>query len=151
MNSDRKQTDLMMVVTSDIAGQLRGKATPLQNLGVREKTGVGWTPTNTLITSFGPIADSPWGGLGDLMLVPDLSTKVDLDLPEYGVDECFCLGDVLTQEREPWACCLRGQLAKAVDRLREKHGLTVTAAFEHEFHYAPCDEQQPDWAMRCGR
>jgi len=141
MTAARKETDLMMVVTSDIAGQLRGKAMPLKNRAAREKTGVGWTPTNTLITSFGPIADSPWGALGDLMLVPDPSTMVDLDLPEYGVNECFCLGDVLTLERDPWACCLRGQLAKAVDRLRERHGLTVTAAFEHEFHYAPCEAQ----------
>jgi glutamine synthetase len=141
MTTTRKQTDLMMVVTSDIAGQLRGKAIPLKNRQARERIGVGWTPTNTFITSFGPIADSPWGALGDLMLRPDMSTLVDLELPDYGVDECFALGNVFTLGGERWECCLRGQLMSAIERLRERHGLVLTVAFEHEFHFSGCEEQ----------
>jgi len=41
----------------------------------------------------------------------------------------------------PWECCLRGQLAAAVARLEERHGLTVRASFEHEFHYSGTEAQ----------
>ncbi len=141
MTAERRQTDLVMVVTSDIAGQLRGKATPLENLQSRQNIGVGWTPTNTFITSFGPIADGPWGAFGDLMLRPDLSAMVDLNLPDFGINECFCIGDVFKLDGDPWECCLRGQLKSAIQRLEERHGLRVTAAFEHEFHYSGTEEQ----------
>ena len=141
MSSARKDTDLVMVVTSDIAGQLRGKAMPLRARDHRSVIGVGWTPTNALITAFGPIATGHWGALGDLMLQPDFSTMIDIHIPDYQVDECFVIGNVLTLAGDPWDCCLRGQLMSAIDALREKHGLVLTAAFEHEFHYSGCQEQ----------
>jgi glutamine synthetase len=136
MSSTRKETDLLMVVTSDIAGQLRGKAMTWEDRTKRAHIGVGWTPTNIFQTTFGPIADTPWGALGDLMLRPDDSTLVDLDLPDYGVDESFVIGDVYTLGEQRWACCLRGQLKSAIEALEQKHGLRLTAAFEHEFHYS---------------
>ena len=141
MNSTRKETDLIMVVASDIAGQLRGKAMTYEDRTRRAHIGVGWTPTNVFQTTFGPIADTPWAAFGDLMLRPDFSTLVDLELPQYGLDESFVIGDLFTLEEQPWACCLRGQLKSAVDTLREKHGLGLTVAFEHEFHYSGSEGQ----------
>ena len=120
MTETRKDTDLIMVVTSDIAGQLRGKAMPHSAREERSAIGVGWTPTNIFQTSLGPIADTPWGALGDLILRPDFSTLVDLLIPEYGIDECFVIGDVLTLDDQPWECCLRGQLASAIETQREQ-------------------------------
>lgn len=137
----RAETDLIMVCTSDIAGQVRGKAVPRKTLDSRRVTGVGWTPTNVFITAFGPIAPSPWGALGDLSIRPDWSTQVDLDLPEFGVDESFVLGTVTDPNGAPWDCCLRSQLAAAAERLRARHGLTLLASFEHEFHYFGADAQ----------
>lgn len=137
----RADTDLIMVCTSDVAGQLRGKAMPRMAVEARRETGIGWTPTNVLITSFGPIAASPWGALGDLYIRPDFSTQVDLELPELGVDESFVMGDIMELDGTPWACCLRGQLRAALRRLEERHGLTVSASFEHEFHYAGAEAQ----------
>ena len=141
MSSTRKETDLIMVVTSDIAGQLRGKAMTYEDRTKRSHIGVGWTPTNVFQTTFGPIADTPWGAFGDLMLRPDFDTLIDLDIPEYGVDESFVISDVYTLDERRWACCLRGQLKGAIETLREKHGLSLTAAFEHEFHYSGCEGQ----------
>ncbi|MEX3008207.1 glutamine synthetase [Hoeflea sp. TYP-13] len=141
MSSTRKDTDLIMVVTSDIAGQLRGKAMTYGARRERAHIGVGWTPTNIFQTTFGPIADTPWGAFGDLMLRPDFSTLVDVDIPEYGVDESFVIGDVLTLDDRHWDCCLRSQLASAIQTLREKHGLVLTVAFEHEFHFSGCEGQ----------
>ncbi|MCP4317605.1 MAG: hypothetical protein GY789_16715 [Hyphomicrobiales bacterium] len=141
MSSTRKDTDLIMVVTSDIAGQLRGKAMTYADRNNRAHIGVGWTPTNIFQTTFGPIADTPWGALGDLMLRPDFSTLVDLEIPEYGLDESFVIGDVFTLDEQRWACCLRSQLKGAIETLRDKHGLILTVAFEHEFHYSGCEGQ----------
>jgi len=98
MTDNRKNTDLVMVVASDISGQLRGKAMPLRAKVLRTQTGVGWTGTCVQITSFGPIADSPWGPRGDLLIRPDYSTMVDLSMPEYNVNECFVIGDIFTLE-----------------------------------------------------
>ena len=35
---------------------------------------------------------------------------------------------------QPWECCLRHYLASALESLRKGTGLTLIAAFEHEFH-----------------
>lgn len=137
----RADSDLIMVCTCDIAGQVRGKAMPRCAVEARRQIGVGWTPTNVFITSFGPIAESPWGALGDLYIRPDFSTQVDLEMPDWGIDESFVLGDVMTLEGEPWSCCLRGQLAAAARRLEDRHGLVLRASFEHEFHYFGCEAQ----------
>lgn len=134
-------TDLIMVCTSDLAGQLRGKAIPKKALERRREIGVGWTPTNIFITSFGPIAPSPWGALGDLYIQPDFSTQVALNLPDFGVCESFVLGDIKKLNGERWECCLRSQLASAIALLQKQHGLTLQASFEHEFYYYGCEPQ----------
>ncbi|MCP5371082.1 MAG: glutamine synthetase [Hyphomicrobiales bacterium] len=130
-----------MVCAGDLAGQLRGKAVPRRNLEARRDTGIGWTPTNVFITSFGPIAPSPWGALGDLLIRPDFAALVDLDLADWGVRESFVLGDILELDGTHWSCCPRGQLKAAAARLEERHGLTIQAAFEHEFHYSGAEAQ----------
>jgi len=137
----RADTDLVMICTSDVAGKVRGKAIPRKAIEARSETGIGWTPTNVFITAFGPIAPSPFGALGDLCIRPDFSTSVDLDLPDFGIDESFVLGDILELDGMPWSCCLRGALRAALDRLKERHGITLKASFEHEFHYFGTEPQ----------
>ena len=112
-------TDLIMICTHDIAGQLRGKAVPRRNLQSRAEAGIGWTPTNVFITSFGPIAPSPWGALGDLYIKPDFSAQVDVNLPDQNIKEAFILGNIKTLDGKAWECCLRSQLASALSRLQE--------------------------------
>lgn len=136
MNEKQRDTDLLMVCISDISGQVRGKAMPRFAIEKRRETGVGWTPTNVFITSFGAIAPSPWGPLGDLMLRPDFSSEIEIDLPDDNIAESFVLGDILELDGTAWACCLRSQLKHAIDRLEADHGLRVNATFEHEFFYS---------------
>ncbi|MCG8693663.1 MAG: hypothetical protein MI806_20855, partial [Minwuiales bacterium] len=71
--------ELIMVCCCDLAGQVRGKGFPASELASRLKRGVGWVPTNAMITAFGDIGDSPWGSRGDLLLVPDPETKVRVE------------------------------------------------------------------------
>ena len=49
---------LIFAATSDVAGKVRGKAFPVSDLEKRAKRGVGWTPTNVMITCFDAMAVS---------------------------------------------------------------------------------------------
>lgn len=123
---------LIMAATCDLAGKVRGKAFPENQLEKRLRRGVGWTPTNAMITCFDVIADGPFGALGDLLLVPDADAHARLSLPAQP-DEQFMLGDILTLEGTPWDLCTRSILKAALTRLYDVAGVHLIAAFEHEF------------------
>ncbi len=125
---------LIFVATSDIAGKLRGKALPTRFADAYGKAEIGWTPTNVQITCFDTIAKSPFGALGDLLLVGDMETRSRLDFGDDGPIEDFVLGDILHIDGRPWSCCTRSILKTALDRLNTVTGLTLYGAFEHEFH-----------------
>jgi glutamine synthetase len=127
---------LIMVVSTDFAGQVRGKGFPASELDARMEKGVGWTYTNTMINCFGTIPATPWGPRGDLNVVPDPETLVDVDFGDGSVSERFFLGDILEMDRSPWDCCLRNYLRTALAELKDLTGLTMIAAFEHEFYHA---------------
>ena len=55
---------LIFAATCDLAGKVRGKAFPADQLEKRLQRGVGWTPTNVQINCFDGIADSPFGAPG---------------------------------------------------------------------------------------
>lgn len=124
-------TPLIFAATCDIAGKVRGKAFPAADLDRRLLRGVGWTPTNVQITCFDGIAESPFGALGDLLLVPDQATAVAADLGTH--TERFMLGDIVTLDGEPWDFCTRALLKSALARLEAVGGVRLLAAFEHEF------------------
>ncbi len=126
---------LIMVVSTDFAGQVRGKGFPASELDGRLEKGNGWTFTNTMINCFGAIPATPWGPRGDLIVVPVPETFVDVDFGDGSVNERFYLGDILHMDRRPWDCCLRSYLKSALTELKELTGLSMIAAFEHEFHY----------------
>lgn len=125
---------MVFVATSDIAGRVRGKAFPAALLETRANRGVGWTPTNVQITCFDKIAESPFGALGDLLLVPDPTAHVTVDFEDGTPPENFLLGDILSLDGEPWECCTRSLLRRALARLERVGGVRLVGAFEHEFH-----------------
>ncbi|WP_319486642.1 glutamine synthetase family protein [uncultured Cohaesibacter sp.] len=126
---------LVFVLTSDIAGKSRGKSFPLKEVEKRLKRGVGWTPTNVQITCFDAIAESPFGSLGDLLLIPDADSKVKLDFEDGGPVERFMIGDVTDLDGQPWNCCTRSILKGALEGLKDAGGVELIAAFEHEFQF----------------
>lgn len=133
---------LVFLGTSDLAGLVRGKGFPAADLPARMRLGVGLSPSNIMMSAFGPILDTPFGTEGEVMLVPDPSTKVELAFDDDGAAERFYLGDILTTGGEPWECCPRGFLRRAVAALSEAGGLDgptgglrVLAGFEQEFVY----------------
>src|SRR5690606_31323446 len=131
-----RREPLIMACCSDIAGQVRGKAFPVRDFERRCDSGIGWCPTNVQITAFDQIAETPFGALGDLLLVPDPATRVEVDFgPDEPADR-FVLGDIVHTDGRPWACCLRTALKDALAALEAETGLRLLAAFEHEFHFA---------------
>ena len=133
--------DLIFVGTCDLAGHLRGKAFPARDLESRLRKGMGYTGANIMMSAFGPIYDNPFGTIGDLTLVPDPSTKVDVAFAGFAAER-FYLADIRTPEGSPWDCCPRNFLRRAVDDLRRDAGLQILSAFEQEFVYTGVDAQQ---------
>ncbi|MCO5147494.1 MAG: glutamine synthetase family protein [Aquamicrobium sp.] len=136
-----KKEEIVMLCTTDLGGQTRGKGFPASDLADRLKKGIGWTPTNSMITAHGPIAPSPWGPFGDLVLIPDPDTRVRIDFGPDAAAEHFVMGDILHLDGTPWPVCPRGFLKRVLAAIEERHGLKVKAAFEHEFVYEAVEEK----------
>ncbi len=125
-------TPLIFAALCDLAGKVRGKAFPADQLEKRLVRGVGWTPTNVMINCFDGIGDGPFGALGDLLLVPAAVAEARVELASGRVEH-FIMGDIVTLEGEPWQFCTRSQLKSALDRLQRVAGVQLLSAFEHEF------------------
>ncbi len=136
--------ELVFVGTPDIAGRLRGKAFPRADLDSRLRRGVGWTPTNVQITCFDLIAESPFGPLGDLVMVPDPQTESRVDFEDGGPADHIFLGDLRELDGSPWFCCPRNLLRDALERLRRVSGLNALMSFEHEFHLKGAERPHGD-------
>jgi glutamine synthetase len=133
-----KSEPLVFVGTCDLAGLVRGKGFPLEELAARMRKGIGLAHSNIMMSAFGPIYDTPFGTEGDLMLVPDTGTKVEVEFDEFSAAERFYLGDIMTTDEVPWECCPRQFLRRAVSALNQVNrqtGLMILAAFEQEFVY----------------
>ena len=127
---------LIFVATSDLSGKARGKAFPAADLEKRMARGMGWVPTNVQITCFDDIADSPFGALGDLLLMPDPEAEVRVDFEDSTPPDHFHIGDILNLDGTNWDFCTRSLLKAALARLRTCAGADLVAAFEHEFQLA---------------
>jgi len=141
-------TDLIFAATCDLAGKVRGKAFPADQMDKRLTRGVGWTPTNVQITCFDSIADSPFGALGDLLLIPDKDASVAAQFNDS--TEHFMLGDIVTLDGAPWELCTRALLRIALDRLQRVGGVSLLAAFEHEFQLVGGDPLPNEAYTRAG-
>jgi glutamine synthetase len=126
---------LVIATTSDLAGKVRGKAFPLSELESRLQKGVGWCPTNVMITCFDTIGDTPFGALGDLLLIPDPATNIELDFEDGGPVERLMLGYITDLDGNTWDLCTRSILKAALERLKAAGGISLLSAFEHEFQF----------------
>ena len=137
---------LAFIGTADLAGLLRGKSIPLAELPKRMGRGVGITPSNLMLSVFGPIHDTPFGTVGDLMLVPDPGTTTPIPSPE-GPDIHLLLGDFHGTDGAPWDCCPRGFLRRALLALEAEFGLTLLATFEQELVYTGVEDRPAPYTL----
>lgn len=123
----------LFVATNDLAGMVRGRSVPSTEEDSVLRRGVGWVPANLAITAFGNIAPNTFGSTGDLRLMPDPSTRIEV--PRRGEEPpvTMVLADQTHPDGSPWACCPRAFARRALEDLRAATGLDVVASFEHEF------------------
>jgi len=133
-----EKEDLIFVGVCDLSGHVRGKAFPAGDLESRLRKGMGYTGANIMMSAFGPIQDNPFGTIGDLALIPDPSTKVDVEFAGCAPERLY-LADIRTPAGEPWPCCPRDFLRRAVEALQRECGLEIISAFEQEFVYRGAD------------
>lgn len=126
---------IVMATICDYAAQVRGKGYVTSDSSVAPIDGVGLAPTNLMINAFGQIVNSPWGSRGDLLMMPDMSTMVNLKWSEESTTEHFVLCDLQKLDGSAWECCPRDWLRRGLDVLENEFGLKLKSAFEHEFHY----------------
>ena len=141
------------IVTTDLIGITRGRSFPTDELESYQASGCGWVPANSALTPQDVVADNnPWGAYGDLRLIPDMHTRVQVpngpDATAPGLD--FIHADICETDGRPWAACPRTLLRTEVERYREQLGLEVTAAFEHEFNVGELDAQVSHRAFSLG-
>jgi glutamine synthetase len=124
----------IFVATCDLTGQVRGRGAPATAERAILSSGTGWVPANLALTAFGDIApDDVFGSTGDLRLLPDPSTRLDIPADGGRPGLRLYLADQTLPDGTAWPCCPRGSLRRALADLREATGLRVVASFEHEF------------------
>lgn len=124
----------VFVATCDLAGLTRGRAVPGSEHDPVLRKGVGWVPADLALTAFGDIAeDNPFGSVGDLRLLPDPTTRVEIPATAEIPGVHIYLADQVQLDGTPWDCDPRSFARQALADLREQAGLEVIASFEHEF------------------
>ena len=126
---------LAFVGTSDLSGHFRGKGFVLAELDDRIRFGVGLSPSNIMLSAFGPIHETPFGTAGELALRPDPQTHLKFQLDSEASPPTLFLGDIMTLTGEHWACCPRDFLRRGLTALLDAANVRIYAAFEQEFVY----------------
>ncbi|TJV17579.1 MAG: glutamine synthetase, partial [Mesorhizobium sp.] len=128
---------LVVVVTTDLSAITRGRSVVESRLQKIAATGVGWLQANLSLTPFNSIVDpNPWGSSGDVRLVPDLNARFRTALTGSVTPFDMVAGNIVELDGSPWVGCTRTILSDALEELKAAAGLSVIAAFEHEFHIA---------------
>lgn len=126
---------LVAVVTTDLSAITRGRSVVESKLQKIAATGVGWLQANLSLTPFNSIVDpNPWGSSGDVRLVPDLNARFRTVLTGSATAFDMIAGNIVELDGSPWVGCTRTMLRDALAELKAATGLSVIAAFEHEFH-----------------
>lgn len=133
-------TPIAAILTSDLVGQVRGRAFPADEIDAYERSGSGWVPANLALDAFGRIiTPNPFGSIGDLRIMPDPATRAAVSNETGGQPVTAMLGDLVNPDGSPWDCCPRTFLRDAVRDLEEETGLRVISSFEHEFMLRDAD------------
>ncbi|MBC8038313.1 MAG: glutamine synthetase [Rhizobiales bacterium] len=125
---------LVAIVTTDICAITRGRSVVESKLEKIAAAGVGWLQANLSLTPFNSIAHpNPWGSSGDLRLIPDLKARYRTARTGSATPFYMVPGNLMELDGSPWIACTRTMLISALADLKAATGISVNAAFEHEF------------------
>jgi glutamine synthetase len=126
--------DLVSLVCCDLGAIVRGRSVLSSELEEHLAHGIGWVPANLALTPLGPLAEpNPFGSTGDLRLRADPAThvRVGAEPDESPLELMLC--DIVETDGEPWSCCPRHFLSRALRELERGASCRLIASFEHEF------------------
>ncbi|KAJ4904775.1 glutamate-ammonia ligase [Raphanus sativus] len=134
MHVQEDSSSFVRVIWVDTSGQQRCRVVQAQrfNRSVK-KNGIGLTHASMGMTSFydGPAEESKLTGVGEIRLVPDLSTKRTIP---WTMQESMVLADMLLKPGEAWEYCPRETLRRVSKVLKDEFDLVMNAGFENEFY-----------------
>lgn len=124
---------------TDLVGLIRCRGVPAHRLHATYKTGMGWAAAGLSLTTFETPASSPWGPMTEVRQIPVKSTETVLNVWADASPFHLVLCEALTQNGDPWECCPRQILKKALETLKSETGLLLLSAVEHEFTLSGAD------------
>jgi glutamine synthetase len=124
--------EIVLLMWTDYVGLARCRGVPAASFKERHAHGLGWAVAGQALTPFEDIAPNPWGPMTEVRQTPVLATETRIAIWDDAPAFHFALCDSLVAG-ESWDCCVRGFLKKALVDLERETGLTIAAAFEHEF------------------
>ncbi|VVA09406.1 PREDICTED: fluG [Prunus dulcis] len=135
VNGNDSEDDVLFVrvIWSDASGQQRCRVVPKNRFNyVVTKNGIGLTFASMGMTSFtdGPADETNLTGVGEIRLMPDLSTKWRIP---WVKQEEMVLADMHLKPGEAWEYCPREALRRVSKILKDEFNLVMNAGFENEF------------------
>lgn len=132
-NSAENNIKLVRIMWVDTSGQHRCRVVPQKRFhDVVTKNGVGLTCACMGMSSFvdGPADGTNLSGVGEIRLIPDLSTKY---IVPWAVEQEMVLADMHLTPGEAWEYCPREALRRVSKVLKDEFNLIMNAGFENEF------------------
>lgn len=130
--SAAEEGEIVLLIWTDYVGLARCRGVPAAAFRSRHAHGLGWAVSGQSLTPFEDIAPNPWGPMTEVRQTPVLATETRIAIWDDAPAFHFTLCDSLIAG-ESWDCCVRGFFKKALADLERETGLTLAAAFEHEF------------------
>ncbi|CAI9097920.1 OLC1v1034439C1 [Oldenlandia corymbosa var. corymbosa] len=124
---------LVRIIWVDASGQQRCRVVPEKRFhDVVVKNGVGLTHACMAMTSAvdGPADGTNLTGVGEIRLIPDLSTKYRIP---WAKQQEMVLADMHLTPGEAWEYCPREALRRVSKVLKDEFNLVMNAGFENEF------------------
>ncbi|KAF3793448.1 fluG protein [Nymphaea thermarum] len=142
-----QKTVLVRVMWVDTSGQHRCRVIPESRFHqIVKNHGVGLTFASMGMTSYcdGPAEGSNLTAVGEIRLIPDLSTSCRLP---WSQEEELVLADMHVKPGLPWEYCPREALRRVSNVLKKEFNLEMNAGFENEFFIlrSECRDGQQEW------
>ncbi|XP_041999311.1 protein fluG-like [Salvia splendens] len=133
VNTSAQGVAFVRILWVDASGQHRCRVVPQKRFhDVVTKTGVGLACASMAMSSHmdGPADGTNLTGVGEISLVPDLSTK---RLIPWAKEQEMVLADMHLKPGTPWEYCPRDALRRVSKILKEEFNLVMNVGFENEF------------------